>query len=161
MQKIFIVIGLVLISFIVEVLIYNLFGRMFLPSLSLILIVFINLSLGIRYSLLAALLSGLLKDSLGIDFFGTHMLSFVACAFLATVLQKYIYHRGSGFSRLVLVAVILLADFFIQFSLNLMSGEVPFAQAVKFILVPELVATLFLTNFYFDQLKKCVLRFFV
>ena len=161
MQRILIVLLLVIITFIAECLIFNFFGRIFLPNLSLILIMFINLSLGIRYSLLAAILSGAIKDSLGIGFFGTHMLSFVACAFVAVWLKKYIYLRGSNLSRLVLLASMVLTDFTVQFFLNLMSGEVPIVEAMRFVLIPELCATLLLANLCLTQLKKCVLKFFV
>ena len=161
MQKILIVVLLAVGCFIVEFLIFNLFGRIFLPNLSLILIMFINLSLGIRYGLFAAIISGVIKDSLDIGFFGSHTLSFVVCTFLAVYLQKHIYHRGSGLSRLILLGVMVLTDFLIQFFLNLMSGEVPVAQAVRFIFVPEMLATLLLADFCFAQFKKCVLKFFV
>ncbi len=161
MQKFFIVLLLIGIVFTFEVLIFNLLGRSFLPSLSLILIMFINLSLGIRYGLFVALSLGFLKDSLGIGFFGMHMLSYVIVTFLAVIIQKYIYLRGSGLSRLLLIATMVLVDFIVQFFLNLMSGEVPFVSALRFVFLPELLATLLLTNLCFDYFKKCALRFFV
>ena len=161
MQKILIVFLLAIGCFVAEFMIFNLFGRIFLPNLSLILIMFINLSLGIRYGLFAAIISGVIKDSLGIGFFGSHTLSFVVCAFLAVYLQKYIYQRGSGLSRLILLGAMVGTDFLIQFFLNLMSGEVFIADALRFIFVPEILATLLLADFSFAGLKKCVLKFFV
>lgn len=104
---------------------------------------------------------GLFKDSLGTGFFGLHILSFVACAFMATFLQKYIYQRGSYSSRLIFMLVLILIDFSIQFAFNFMKVELSFLQALRYVFLPEVFATLLVTNICFDQLKRCVLRFFV
>jgi rod shape-determining protein MreD len=160
-MQILIVVGLSILSFYLETFLFHTFGRFFWPNLSLILILFLNFSLGIRYSLLAAVLLGLLKDSLGTGFFGLNILSFVTCAFLATVLQRYIYQRGSYGARIVFMFVLVTIDFLVQFMFNIMKIELSFLLALRYVFLPEVLATLLVTNICFDQLKRCVLRFFV
>jgi len=158
MRKAFLITCLVLLFFLLEFFLFNIAGRMFMPNFLLLLVIFFNLSWGIRYSLWAAILGGLLKDSFSIGVFGSYTFSFALCAYLTTVLSKYIYRKGSEMSRLFLVLVITTLNVFIQYFLRVMFARVDFFQTVKFILIPEVLTTLIVVSLTFHYLRKCVLK---
>ncbi|MCK5581863.1 MAG: rod shape-determining protein MreD [Candidatus Omnitrophica bacterium] len=150
----------VFVCFVLENAFSGLLGDWFKPNLLIILIVFFNLFRGIRYSILAALLAGLLKDSLGVKPFGINIFAFVACAYLTTYIKMYIYHVGSVASRVFLVFVITTINVLILYILNMIFFPVSFTEMFCFILIPELAATLLLTAYVFEKLKQCALRLY-
>ncbi|MGE0268988.1 MAG: rod shape-determining protein MreD [Candidatus Omnitrophota bacterium] len=158
MKKIITVILLTALFFYIEYLFCGLFGKKYAPNLILLLIIFINLTLGIRYSLVAAALGGIIKDSFGIHFFGFYVFSFVFSAFMTTILERYILQKGSRISLLFLICVICMVNILTQWVLSMSFDQItPFLQEIFF---PEIMATLIVTNFTFKQLRKCVLKFY-
>jgi cell shape-determining protein MreD len=96
-----------------------------------------------------------------VDIFGAHIFTFVLCAYMTTVLKKYFHYVGSYSSRFFLVFAVVLINFFANFCLRMMFGNVDVVQVFKYVFMPEMAATLVVTSFVFVQLQKCVSRFFV
>ncbi len=158
MKKAFIIIVLTFLFFILEFLIFNIAGRWFMPNLLLLLVIFFNLYLGIRYSIFTAVCAGILKDSFCASAFGVNLVSFVVCAYMVTFLKRYIYHSGSKGSRLLLVFCIVLINVIVNYVLLIKFGTVNLFESVKYVLVPETITTLIVATTVFSYLKKCVLR---
>jgi len=158
MRKAGFIIFSVFIFFLIEFFLFNLVGRVFMPNLLLLIIIFFVLFWGVRYGLLAAVWGGLLKDSFSIGTFGIYIFSFVFCAYMATILSKYIYRKGSEISRFLLVLAIAFVNVFVHYILRMMFSHVNFSQAIQFILVPEILTTLLVSIFIFEFLRKCVLK---
>ncbi|MBN1869978.1 MAG: rod shape-determining protein MreD [Candidatus Omnitrophica bacterium] len=161
MRKIILVPVCVLIFFLAEFFLYNMVGRIFVPDLLLLAIIYFNLAFGIRYSIYAAVLAGIMKGSFSTDMFGFHIFSFVLCAYVTTVLKRYLHYVASHRSRLLLVFLIILTNLLIQLLLRSIVGEIDPIQCFKFVFVPEILMTLVVTSFIFAELKKCVSRLFV
>lgn len=160
MRKLLAIALLVFICFLAEFLLFNIVGRWAKPNLLILLIIFFNLAFGIRYSLVAAVLGGLLKESLSLNIFGFYLLPFVLCAYMTTVLRQTIYHRGSPFSRLLLVAIVIGIYTVTQYGLSLFSGLLNPLDSLQFVLAPELLITLIITPWFFHKLKLCVSKLF-
>ena len=103
MRKILLIPVCVFIFFLVEFFLFNLAGRWFMPNLLLLVIIYFNLAFGIRFSIFAAVVAGLLKDSLTTGIFGFNIFSFVLCAYMTTILKRYLHYVASRRSRLLLV----------------------------------------------------------
>ncbi len=161
MRKLALIAGFVFGFFLVELLIFNLVGRLFIPNLLLLLIVSFSIFFGIRYGLFTAVLAGVLRDSFSTDHFGLHIFTFILCAFATILLKRYIYHRGSPFSFFLLTFLISLINIVTQFVLGIMLGQIDFYQMIRFVLIPEVVSTIVIANFVFYQLRTCVLKLFV
>ncbi|HLF17442.1 MAG TPA: rod shape-determining protein MreD [Candidatus Omnitrophota bacterium] len=161
MKRLIVITLLVFVFFLLEFFIFNLIGGWLTPSLLILLIIFFNLYLGIRYGLYTAILAGVLKDSFSSTFFGLNIVTFIVCAYLTTVLRKYIYYRGSRLSRLLLVFLICLVDFICRLVLHAILGSLDAAGAFKFVLFSGVVTTLLATTYTFQQLKRCVSKLFV
>lgn len=159
MRKIFTILLLSYVLFVIELFLEAYVYPAAIPNLLLLLIIFVNLWLGIRYSIFTAVVAGLLKDSFSADFFGLHILVFIMCAYATTLFARYLYQRGSTFSRLLLVACIVLLNFFLEFILHW--GTPGISSAFSRILVPQFVLTLLLMEFVFQNLRLCASRFFV
>jgi rod shape-determining protein MreD len=82
MRKIGLVTLFVFLFFLAEFFLFNMAGRWFLPNMLLLSIIYFNLAFGIRYSILAAVLAGTLKDSFGAGIFGLNIFVFVVCAYM-------------------------------------------------------------------------------
>jgi len=161
MKKSFFVIFCVVGCFLIEGVLSVIFGRWFSPNLLIILVVFFNLFRGIRYSLAAAFLAGLLKDSFSPNLFGLNIFSFLLCAYLTTFIKMYIYHSGSVVLRMFLVFVISLINIIIHYILTLMVASIPFGEMFVHLLLPEVTATVIITNYAFKKFKECALKLFV
>ncbi|MCA9408503.1 MAG: rod shape-determining protein MreD [Candidatus Omnitrophica bacterium] len=161
MRKLLLITILVFIFFMIEFLIFNLLGRMFMPNLMIILVVFANLAFGIRYSLYTGFLAGFIKDSFSIGLFGINICSFIICAFLTTFIQNKMYRRGSPSSRLLLIFMVASINVFVHFILEFMFYPFSFIFVLQHIYLPEILATLFVTTFTFQYLRRCVLKFSV
>jgi len=159
MRQIISILVLILGAFLIEFFLFKLAGRFFLPNLSLLLIIFLTLYLGIRYSICTALLAGIIKDSFATVLFGTNIFSFVICAYITVILKKYIHYQGSRLSLLFLVMLISFLNVLIHFILYLMMGMIDPAQVLRFVALPEILTTLIVTPFIYYQFKKISIRF--
>ena len=151
---------LVYLFFLMEYFLFTFGGRWLMPNLLLLLVIYLNLAFGIRYSILAAALAGIFKDSFSTEIFGFNIFAFVLCAYLTTVLKRYLHYVASRRSRLLLVFCIAAIHFTILLFLRLMFSRTDIVHSVQFVLVPQILTTLIITSFTFNQLKKCVLRLF-
>ena len=141
-----------------EFILFNVLGHWFKPNLLLLLIIFFNLSWGIRYSLLAGFLAGLLKDSLSVNVFGFYLLPFVLSAYLTTLVRKYIYQRESRASGILVVFLVSLLHGLIQYLLSEMLGEVPLQEALVYGILPEAMITILAGIPVFQVLRRCASR---
>ncbi len=132
-----------------------------MPNLLLLVIIYFNLAFGIRFSIFAAILAGVLKDSFSADIFGFNIFSFVLCAYMTTVLKRYLHYVASRRSRLLLVFFIASINISIHFCLHVMFGKVNAGEVFQFVFIPEIIITLIATSFVFAQLQKCVSKLFV
>jgi len=160
MRKMILITVFVFMFFLIEFFIFNMVGRLFMPNLLLLVIIYFNLAFGIRYSIFAAVIAGVLKDSFSIGIFGLNIFAFVVCAYMTTILKRYLHYVASRQTRLLLVFFITTIHVMIQFCLQLMFGQVNVVQSFKFVFVPEIITTLIVTSFIFAQLRKCVLKLF-
>lgn len=161
MRKIIFLPICILVLFLVEFFLFNMAGRMLMPNLLLLAIIYFNLAFGIRYSIYAAILAGVFKDSFGADILGVYTFSFVVCAYMTTVLKKYLHYVASHRSRLLLVFFIILINTIVHLILRTVFTEIDFISTVKFVFVPEILTTLLVTSFVFTELKRCVSKLFV
>ena len=161
MRKAIIIIFFVFLFYLIEFVLFNLLGGWFKPNLLLILVMFFGLLLGIRYSIFTAVIAGLLKDSFSTNFVGIHLLSFVICAYMTTILKVYVYQIGSRFSRFLLVSIIVTINFVCQSLFYFMFSPVHFTEALQYVLMPDLITTLIVATITFEKLKICVSRLFV
>lgn len=162
MRKILIISLIVGILFVVEFILYNIGGAYILPNFLLVAVVFFDLALGIRYSLFTAFLAGLLRDTFSIGTFGTQILLFVSCAYLATMLRRSIYQAGTESSKLLLVFLIISFYVLASYGFNLRHGLIVSPlDVMQRVWFPEVFLTLFLTPMLFRFLRQCALRFSV
>ncbi|MBL8014355.1 MAG: rod shape-determining protein MreD [Candidatus Omnitrophica bacterium] len=153
MKRILVILGLTYFFFLLEFLLFNTFGRWGKPGLLIILIVFLNLYLGIRYGLICAVLSGILKDAFSFEIFGVYIFLYMSSAFLAIILRRNFYRPGSQLSRLVVTSGVLLFFFLGQVVLYAMNADIDFKGSVQFVFLPEALATLVCATFFFQKLK--------
>ena len=161
MRKIALIIFFVFFFFLIEFFIFNMLNHWLMPNLSLLLVAFMTLYFGIRHGLFTAILAGMLQDSFGISMFGVNLFSFVVCAYMTVILRKYVYHLGAYAARLVLVAFISVINVAIHFVLYLTFGVVHIGQTFQYIFLPEVLTTLLVSPFVFQELKKCASRLYV
>ena len=158
MRKILLISLAVFVSYLIEFFLFNLGGRWFMPNLLLLVVVYFNLAFGIRYSIFAAVLSGVFADSFGTGVFGINIFSYVLCAFMATFLKRYLHYVASRSSRLILVFSVTIVHLLTHFFLKLMMGRVEVLEIIRYVFIPEIITTLIVTSFFFAQLRKCVLK---
>ncbi len=144
-----------------EFIIFNCFDERWMPNILMLIIIFVHLAMGRNTSLFAAIVAGLIKDSFSADMFGFNLYSFLICSYALTLIIKHVYRRGSPSSRLLVVFICVILNFFVQYFIYLANDAISFVDAFRFILVPELLLTLFLAPFIFKQLEKCVSKLFV
>ena len=161
MRKLFLLTILSFLFFAIEFLWVNLLGGWLKPDLLLLLIIFFNLSLGIRYGLAAAFLTGVLKDSFGASVFGIHILSFVVCAFMMIAARRYLFHASVYSLRIFLAFSMSLLNALVVFLLNSIFLPLDFKEAFYFVMFPEVLATTLAAGFIFRHLRTCALRFSV
>ena len=160
MRKAILIAVFVFLFFLIEYFLFNMAGRWFMPNLLLLVVIYFNLAFGIRYSLFAAILAGILKDSFSTNLFGLNIFTFVLCAYMTTFLKRYLHYVASRQSRLLLVFFITTIHVMIQLCLHVMYEKVDLVQIFKYVFIPEIITTLIVTSFIFAQLKKCVLKLF-
>lgn len=157
-MRVLMIVVAVYICFILESVLSSIFGRWFAPNLLLLLVIFFNLFRGIRYSILTALLAGILQDSYSPGPMGLSVFSFVACAYLTTIIKAYIYQPGSLPSRVLLVFVISVINVSILSLLHMISTTVDLGDVFQNILLPEVTATCVVTGYAFKHFRQCALR---
>lgn len=159
MRKINIITVIVFVFFLVEFVLGNFLGRWFRPNLLILLIIFIDLHLGVRYGIFVAVLAGLLKDSIGAGFFGMNIFSFVLCVYVTTLVRRYIFYDVEfGFLRILMAFLMSAVNLLIIYVLNSLFGFIDFTQAVLYVMLPEVLATTIISSLIFTGLKRCVLK---
>lgn len=158
MRKVILIALVVFSFFLIEFFLFNMGGRWFMPNLLLLVIIYFNLAFGVRYSIFAAVLAGVLKDSFAIGAFGIHIAAFVLCAYMTTILKRYLHYVASRRSRLLLVLCVTIIHVITHLGFQLFFGKVNMVQVLPFVFMPEVLTTLLVTSFIFTQLRKCVLK---
>jgi len=158
MRKIAIITLCVFSFYILEFIFFHVGGRWVKPDFLLLLVIFFNIYFGIRYSLYTALLAGMMKDAASTYIFGLHTVSLILCAYLTTVLNQYIYIRGSRSSRLFVVALLCLINVFLHYLLYLIFSSLAFTDMLYHVLLPEIITTLVVAIATFQFLRQCVSR---
>ena len=153
MKRILIIGLLCYILFAIEFILYHAFGAWAKPELMILAVVFFNLYLGIRFSIIAAVVCGLLKDSISIEPFGTYMFVYMAGAYATTLVRKFLYQPGSRFSRVMVAFFVVAVCFITQSSVAIMSHDIRFNEVFVYILIPQLVTTLIAATFVFHRLR--------
>jgi len=142
------------LAFALEFLLYNFWGPWGKPELLILVVIFFNLYLGIRFSIIAAIFCGLLKDASGVSPFGTYILVYIAAAYITTLVRRYIYQPGSRFSRLVVTLHVMAGCFILQAVLLNMNHEIRFSELFAYILIPQVITTMLAATYVFAQLKN-------
>ena len=142
--------------FFLEFALNRFWGMLLTPDFSILLIVFFSLYWGIRYSLITAVLAGILKDSFATNGFGMHLFSYVVCAYLTTILIKYIYQRGSRELRVILVVVMTFIQGIMHFLLLNVFADVSLGESLLVAIIPGALVNALVANFVFDRMKLCV-----
>jgi len=150
---------LVYLAFLLEFVLYNAFGRWGKPELMVLVVVFCSLYWGIRHSLWAAFIAGILGDAFSIEPFGTHLLVYITAAYLATFIRRNFYQPGSRFSRGMVAFFVLVAVFVMETFLHMRLFEVRWGEAVGYVLVPQALATMVAATFVFHRLRDMAVRF--
>lgn len=160
MKKIFAISAITLFLFLIEFVLANSLGRWFKPNLLILLVIFIDLHWGSRWGVYVAILSGLLKDSLGPGFFGVNIFSFVLCVYVTTLTRRYLlYNVEFGFLRILMAFLMSLFNVVVVYILNSLFFTLDFTQVLVFVILPEVLITTLAAAFVFKELKKCVLKF--
>ncbi len=145
-------------AFLIEFVLYNIFGVWGKPEVMMLVIIFCNLYWGIRYSIWAAVFAGLMRDAFGIQPFGTYVLIYIAAAYLTTYIRKNIYQPGSRFSRAMAAFFIVVGCFILEVFLRLRQHEVRLSEAVLCILMPQLITTMVAATVVFQSLRNAVVK---
>lgn len=161
MRKYIFILVISCLFFSFEYLIYNIVSPLFVPNLLLLSVIFFTLSMGIPMGFFAAGVAGVISDSFSIGPFGGHTVSLMLSVGVVQVLEKYVYHRGSRSSRVLLVFFVSIAYIGIHYLIQLIFGNLNFIEALRKVFIPEIVITLLFTNYIFDYLKSCVSKYYV
>ncbi len=158
MKRYFIITIFVYIAFLLEFVSFNAFGSWGKPEFLVLVIIFCNLYWGIRHSLWAAFIAGMLKGAFDIEPSCTYVLVFISAAYLTTFIRRNLYQPGSRFSRVVVTFFVLIAIFVMELLLHLRFMQVRLDEAMMYILIPPLVLTMAIATFVFAQLKALTQR---
>lgn len=150
---------LMYVAFLIEFVLYNTFGVWGKPELMVLAVVFCSLYWGIRHSIWAAFVSGMLKDAFSIEPFGTYLFVYIVAAYLTTLVRNNLYQPGSRFSRIVVTFIVLVGIFTLEAFLHMRFYEVRLWEAVCFVFVPRIVLTMAVATFAFGYLRELVGRF--
>ncbi|MEI7997916.1 MAG: rod shape-determining protein MreD [Candidatus Omnitrophota bacterium] len=158
-KRLILIVVLAYILFLLELILGNALGVWGRPELLLLLVVFWGLYSGVRYSLVAAIVAGALKDVFSILPFGTYLFVFVAAAYLTTFVRRTLYQPGSPFSRAVVAFFVLLGSFLIEVCLYLKHYNVYWLELFSNIFLPQLVTTMVVVTFVFHRLRDIAVKF--
>src|ERR1700761_3780062 len=132
MKRIAVIALVAYLAFALEFCLYNFWGRWGKPELLILVVVFFNLYLGIRFSIIAALFCGIFKDSSGIAPFGTYIVIYLAGAYLTTFVRRYLYQPGSRFSRAMISFFVVVGCFIVQAFLTNMNHELHLFSSIVY-----------------------------
>ncbi len=149
---------LVYAAFAAEFALYNAFGSWCIPQLMLVAIVFCGLYWGIRYSIWAAFVAGVLKDSFGMEPFGTYLFVYIVAAYLTTFVRNNLYQPGSRFSRAVVTFFVLVGVFILETLMHMRLFDVDLQGAFMYIFIPQIVATMVVVTWAFHFLRDIAIR---
>jgi rod shape-determining protein MreD len=142
------------LGFALEFLLYNFWGQWGKPELLILVVIFFNLYLGIRFSIIAAVFCGLFKDASGIAPFGTYVLVYIAGAYLTTIVRRYLYQPGSKVSRALVTFFVVIGCFIVQVILSNMNHEYRLGEQLLYLLVPQLLTTMIAATYVFGKLRN-------
>jgi len=142
------------LAYALEFLLFNFWGPWGKPELLILVVIFFNLYLGVRFSIIAAVFCGLFKDASGVAPFGTYILVYIAASYLTTIIRRYLYQPGSRFSRIMVSFLVVVGCFIVQLILSNMNHEVNLREQFLYLLIPQLLTTLVAVTFVFEQLRK-------
>jgi len=147
------------LAFALEFLLYNFWGQWGKPELLILVVIFFNLYLGIRFSIIAAIFCGIFKDASGVAAFGTYILIYIAAAYLTTIVRRYLYEPGSRFSRAVVTFFVVAGCFILQAALTNMGYEGAETAhesplPLFYILFSQLLTTMVAATYVYAQLKN-------
>jgi rod shape-determining protein MreD len=155
------------LAFALEFLLYNFlgdWGHWLKPDFMILVVIFFNLYLGIRYGIIAAVFCGIFKDASGIAPFGTYFLVYIAGSYVTTFVRRYLYQPGSRVSRVVVTFFVVVGCFCVQAILLLMPDTHSYSsnmnhvvylrEQLLYLLVPQLLTTLIVATYVFSQLKR-------
>jgi len=154
MKRILVIALVSYLAFALEFLLYNFWGQWGKPELLVLVVIFFNLYLGIRFSIIAAVFCGIFKDASGVAPFGTYVLVYIAGAYVTTLVRRYLYEPGSRFSRVVVTFFVVIGCFLVQAVLSNMNHEVHLGELFAYLLVPQLLTTMIAATYVFAQLKN-------
>jgi rod shape-determining protein MreD len=157
------VIGLVCyLAFALEFLLYNFWGQWGKPELLILVVIFFNLYLGIRFSIIAAVFCGIFKDASGVAPVGSYVLVYIAGSYVTSFVRRYLYQPGSRFSRGLVTFFVVVGCFCVQAIVtnrDVGAGHAWVLQLLLYILVPQLLTTLIAATYVFGQLKNISIFF--
>jgi rod shape-determining protein MreD len=160
MQQILLIPLICYLAFLVEFVLFNLFGRWGDPHVLLLVVIFFNLYSGIRFSLWAALWAGVFTDCFSTMPFGTHIFAYVACAYLSTLIRRTCYERGNDLSKILMVFFIVTVHVVILGLVHQMVfEEIRWLDVWGSIWLPEVIATVVVALFVFEKLLWVARRF--
>ena len=170
MKRISVIALVCYLAFALEFLLYNFWGQWGKPELLILVVIFFNLYLGIRFSIIAAVFCGIFKDASGVAPFGTYILVYIAGSYVTTFVRRYLYQPGSRFSRVLVTFFVVVGCFMRTGNFGLMpdthsyssnmNHEVRLREQLLYILVPQLLTTLIAATYVFEQLKNISTIFF-
>ena len=153
MKRIAVIVLVSYLAFALEFVLYNFWGQWGKPEFLILVVIFFNLYLGIRFSIIAALCCGLFKDASGVAPFGTYMLVYITAAYLTTLVRQYIYQPGSVFSRGVVTFLVTAGCFIMQSLLMNMNHDIRLDGSWYYILIPQLFTTMIAATYVFARLR--------
>lgn len=153
MKRIIVIAILAYLFFVMEFILYDLFGPWAKPELLLLLVVFWGLYAGIRYSIACALMAGFLREVVSPAPFGTHLFVYLCAAYLTTLVRQNFYQPGSRFSRAVVVFFVLTGSFLVDVFLYLMHHEAHGGELLINVFFPQLVTTMVVVTLVFHWLR--------
>jgi len=164
MKRIVVIALVCYLAFALEFLLYNFWGRWGKPELLILVVIFFNLYLGIRFGIIAAIFCGIFKDASGVAPFGTYVLVYIAGSYVTIFVRRYLYQPGSRVSRVVVTFFVVFGCFCVQSILALMpdthsyssnmNHEVHLREQLLYLLAPQMLTTLIAATYVFAQLKN-------
>lgn len=161
MRKTILITFLAFFFYLIEFILFNTIGELFKPNLLLLLVIFVNFALGIRFSILAAVICGFLQDSFGTSLFGISFLSYIICAYAVTVLVRLFNTRTKILLRYLIVFCVLCINVLVQYFLHMMFTQTTLTHLFLHIFLPEVITTLIVTGTVFRFLKVCVSKLYI
>src|SRR5208282_4082952 len=108
MKRVAIIALVCYLGYALEFVLYNFWGQWGKPELLILVVIFFNLYLGIRFSIIAAVFCGICKDASGVAPFGTYILVYITASYLTTFVRRYFYQPGSRFSRALVTFFVVI-----------------------------------------------------